>query len=558
MNRVRHGWIEKAFVAAEAEALAAASDHYGGEVPREADALIAGASASAIDSVQVVPAFGKLWGMRGDKRKANGLVRVLALHSVSTWLTSDEGIELTGDTAAQRLEWARDILQIFGMESDLNVDQFRLRDLQSAHEQAGKGDGLVSIYLLCSDMLRALGDTTRGPLVQAPSIPLNRYEELVISDSFRRRVSSDDIAALRQISEQNYAVCSDAYHQTSGQLSNLLSRLAPPDLKDEDLKEEDATDKPVAAALDVEDEVSEAPEAIAPGDKAAGVAPLPVPPVAGVIDPASDQEPELDAALVEEPTAQPEDSVELEAPPTGERATDIEAELELESPAIEALAAETADAVEADAPSVKELADAVELESPPLEEPAAEPEDAVVLEAPPTAELATGPEEEPELDASELEDEARVQTYAFLEDGVGIVSVFDEKKPEWRDLGLARGSLRAQAGLPLRITVNLSLRTAIDSLDDEPRERLQALDEAALAQSAGTALVPLEFEYLRPLTCPRCGKQSGLNQLQQESLEEDYHPDPDGWPHGTPAGDRVTLGCPECDFLFEVVFWFWE
>ena len=494
MNRVRHGWIEKAFITAEAEALAAASDHYGGDVPREADALIAGASASAIDAVQGIAALGKLWGVRGDKRKASGLVRVLALHAVSTWLTSEDGVETTGDAGPLRLDWARDILRIFGMESDLNVDQFRLRDLQTHTEQAGRGDGLVSFYLLMSDMLRALGDQTRGPLVQAPSIPLSSYRDLTISDSFRQRISSNDIELLRQISQQNHDICRDAYHQTNGELSTLLSRLGPKAATDRDEADVDSEEL-VAGALEVETASEETSSPATDTNNASG-AEVATPSLSPVVEAEEAVETEAEPPIAEEAPAEPEAAQEM-AP---EQAAELE---ETPSPAV--------------------------------------------------------PEEEAsELDVSELEEDAPPQTYVFLDDGVGIVSIFDESVPEWRDLGLARGSLVGPAGQPLRITVNLSLQTAIASLDDELRQRLEALDEASLAQSAGTALVPLEFEYLRPLNCPRCGHEGGLNQVQQESLEEDYHPNPDGWPHGTPAGDRITLGCPQCDFLFEVVFWFWE
>lgn len=558
MNRVRQGWIENAFVTAETEVLGLLSEHFQGQVPREADALIAGASAAAIDAIQGIEALSKLWGVRGDRRKAHGIIRVLALHGISTWLTSSEGLAEPGDGAELRVEWARHILDIFGMNTPLNLDQFRLRDLQTQFEAAGRGDSAISMHLLLSDMLRALGDTTRGPLVQAPEIPLQRLDQLVISESFAKRVTPDDITTVRQVSAQTRAICRDTYFQSTAPLTNLLGGI------DEQTEENEAE-----------------PGSEEPTDETAAEAPLPSTEEEGVsaatastaaesetvaLPEAAAEETPSSVGQSETPSAEAPAAPAVEAPAA--RRIAVFGPLVPPVPAAEESASSDEDESEgADSPEVAEaLQPEPELDSVPqaLDEEAlrAEEPEGAPAEAPESDTVVAGEDdgiptaEEPEqVDSAALDDEPLNHTFVFAEDGVGIVSVFDEAGMQWIELGLARGSVEAPAAMPLRLAVNLSLKTAIEALDDDLRE---GLDESGLASSARTALVPLEYQYLRPLACPFCGQTDGLSQLQQELLDEDYHPDPDGWPYGSPAGDRFTLGCPDCDFLFEVVFWFWE
>jgi uncharacterized protein YbaR (Trm112 family) len=161
-------------------------------------------------------------------------------------------------------------------------------------------------------------------------------------------------------------------------------------------------------------------------------------------------------------------------------------------------------------------------------------------------------------DKDTFEFEGELQTLTFVDDGVGIVSVYDESVPVWRELGFARGELRAPEDLPLRIAVNLSLRTAVEAMEASTRRQFERMDDAQLNRSAAAALVPMEHQFLRPLACPRCGNHEHLNLLQQEAIAAEYHPEIASWPFTAPGGDRYTLGCPNCDFLFEVVFWFYE
>jgi hypothetical protein len=161
-------------------------------------------------------------------------------------------------------------------------------------------------------------------------------------------------------------------------------------------------------------------------------------------------------------------------------------------------------------------------------------------------------------DSDAFEFAGEMEPLTFAEDGVGIVSVYDEAGPVWRDLGFARGEVSGPKGLPLRIAVNLSLRTAVEAMDEGPRRQFERMDDSQINRAAAAALVPLEHQFLRPLSCPRCGNKDHLNLLQQESIAGEYHPDLASWPYSAPGGDRYTLGCPQCDFLFEVVFWFYE
>ena len=78
MKGMRQNWLESKLAAAEAEVNAAAAAEFGGRVPPECTAIFAGAAAGALEAIETIPTLDKLWGMRGDQRKAHGAVRVFA------------------------------------------------------------------------------------------------------------------------------------------------------------------------------------------------------------------------------------------------------------------------------------------------------------------------------------------------------------------------------------------------------------------------------------------------------------------------------------------------
>lgn len=495
MKGVRQNWLESKLAAAEAEVNAAASAEFDGRVPPEYTATIAGAAAGALEAIETIPALDKLWGFRGDDRKALGAVRVFTLHLLSTWLANAPELPEPADTPIARKDWAAKVLRIFGMESDQNLNQFQMRDVQTAfdHQSKGQGQHLVSVYLLLSDLMRALGDETKGPLVQAKTVPLGRFDDLIISPAFRDRVSSIDITAIKDISVRSRTTCSEVYEEHGGRSASLSARRSAPvaSYAEDYTGEED----------ELEIEEDEAPEAV-------------VEAAAEAVEetPATEDEDTLDASLLEEAAD-----------------TLPEAPADAVPPEAASAAAETAAA------------------------PASAAEAAARRVA---AGLSQGPITEPNVETFEFDGEPQILTFA--EDGVGIVSVYDDSAPVWRDLGYARGEVLSPEGLPLRIAVNLSLRTAVEAMEENTRRQFQRMDDAQINRSAAAALVPMEHQFLRPLACPRCGNHEHLNLLQQEAIAGEYHPDISAWPYTAPGGDRYTLGCPSCDFLFEVVFWFYE
>ncbi|MGE0057852.1 MAG: hypothetical protein AB7P33_01015 [Dehalococcoidia bacterium] len=488
MKGVRQNWLESKLAAAEAEVNRAAASEFNGSVPPEYVATIAGAAAGALEAIETIPALDKLWGFRGEDRKALGVVRVFTLHLISTWLANSPELPQPADSAIARKEWAARVLRVFGMESDQNLNQFQMRDVQTAYDHQSKGQHLVSVYLLLSDLMRALGDETKGPLVQAKTVPLSRFDDLIISPSFRDRVSSIDITAIRDISVRSRTTCSEVFEEHGGRTASLSASKSAAAYADEYTGEDD--DLAMEDEAVVEDEVPEAPveataEAVSPPA-------------------AREEEDVLDASLLDEAA---------EAVPQAAAAVSV--------------------------PSAAAV-------TPPVSAPAPTP----------VAAAAAGPITEPNVETFEFEGE--LQALTFAEDGVGIVSVYDESVPVWRDLGFARGEVQSPEGLPLRIAVNLSLRTAVEAMEENTRRQFERMDDAQLNRSAAAALVPMEHQFLRPLACPRCGNHEHLNLLQQEAIAGEYHPDISMWPFTAPGGDRYTLGCPSCDFLFEVVFWFYE
>jgi len=491
MKGVRQNWLESKLAAAEAEVNRAAASEFNGTVPPEYVATIAGAAAGALEAIETIPALDKLWGMRGDDRKALGVVRVFTLHLLSTWLANAPELPQPADSPIARKEWAAKVLRIFGMESDQNLNQFQMRDVQTTFDHQSKGQHLVSVYLLLSDLMRALGDETKGPLVQAKTVPLNRFDDLIISPSFRDRVSSIDITAIKDISVRSRTTCSEVFEEHGGRSASLdVSRRAPATAyADEYTGEEDE--------LEADDEEpaleEEAPEAAV----------------------------EASAEVVEETPLEEEDALDASL-------LEEAAEAMLPAAAMSSVASTAA----------------------------AAPAASLSATTKPAAATPAGPITEPNVETFEFEGE--LQALTFAEDGVGIVSVYDESVPVWRDLGFARGEVQWPEGLPVRIAVNLSLRTAVEAMEENTRRQFQRMDDSQLNRSAAAALVPMEHQFLRPLACPRCGNHEHLNLLQQEAIAGEYHPDISAWPFTAPGGDRYTLGCPSCDFLFEVVFWFYE
>jgi hypothetical protein len=488
MKGMRQNWLESKLAAAEAEVNAAAAGVFSGRVPPECSAIFAGAAAGALEAIETIPALDKLWGMRGDERKANGAVRVFSLHLLSTWLANAPELPEPADNAIARKDWAAKILRVFGMESEQNLNQFQMRDVQTAFDHQAKGQHLVSVYLLLSDLMRALGDETKGPLVQAKTVPLARFDDLIVSPAFRDRVSSIDITTIKDVSGRSRQTCSEVYEEHGGRPASLAA--GPMRAETEEAADE---------ADEAEDGLPEAPQAESASP---------------------DEEDTLDASLLDEGVP------------------DVPA-----TPAASVAAAAAGAAAENVTP-------------PAAETPVAgsEPGDAEAAPAP--ASEAAPAVQDP--DAETFEFAGEMQVLSFAEDGVGIVAVYDESGPAWRELGYARGEQQAPEGLPLRIAVNLSLRTAVSAMEENTRRQFERMDDAQLNRSAAAALVPMEHQFLRPLACPRCGNHEHLNLLQQEAIAGEYHPDITSWPFTAPGGDRYTLGCPACDFLFEVVFWFYE
>src|SRR4029450_1146532 len=89
-----------------------------------------------------------------------------------------------------------------------------------------------------------------------------------------------------------------------------------------------------------------------------------------------------------------------------------------------------------------------------------------------------------------------------------------------------------------------------DALDRIPGGRHPSLDR--LETFASTFLVPLEYEKLNSVDCPRCGNHS-WDQISQATLSRKKGLD---WPYLCPAGDEHHCRCKQCGHSIVVRFWF--
>lgn len=69
---------------------------------------------------------------------------------------------------------------------------------------------------------------------------------------------------------------------------------------------------------------------------------------------------------------------------------------------------------------------------------------------------------------------------------------------------------------------------------------------------ASACLVPLEYETLNRIPCPRCAKHD-WQLTMQAALAGRKDLD---WPYSGPGGDRLYCQCKGCGHSIEATFWF--
>jgi len=93
----------------------------------------------------------------------------------------------------------------------------------------------------------------------------------------------------------------------------------------------------------------------------------------------------------------------------------------------------------------------------------------------------------------------------------------------------------------------LSLQDALARLPDAQRPSQDQLE-----MFASSFLIPLEYEKLNSLCCPRCGSNT-WDQVSRGSVAPKVGFD---WPYSCPGGDEHNCRCKQCGHSLVVQFWF--